>query len=182
MDNHLFSRILLLCLIFAFANTFAVAQSDHKIYSSLEMLPGDDTVSERLKVATSYQLSPQLSAGLGTGFTYYNDPLSLIPIFLDLKYKLMQNDLAPFIFLNTGYTISVLTDTGTRTDGHRGGWMLNPGLGVQFEPPNGPGWYLSIGYNTDHSHFKRREGTNRTTKTEITYKRLMAGFGLFFSL
>ncbi len=94
----------------------------------------------------------------------------------------MWNDLAPFVFLDAGYAISVLTDTNTKTDSHRGGGMLNSGLGIQFIPKNGPGWFVNIGYNTDHSHFKRQEGTNRTIKTKITYKRLIAGFGLFFNL
>ncbi|MCW9706116.1 hypothetical protein [Fodinibius salsisoli] len=182
MDRNFLSQILFLCLIFAVISISSNAQSKYKLNIGLDILPDDDTVSERLKVTNNYQFSPQLSAGLGTGFTYYDDPLSLIPIFIDLRYKLLQNDLAPFVFLDTGYTISVLTDTDTRTDSHRGGWMLNPGLGVQFSPKNGPGWYLSIGYSTDHSQFEREEGSSRTIKNEVTYKRLMAGFGLFFRL
>ncbi|SHF57306.1 hypothetical protein SAMN05443144_11065 [Fodinibius roseus] len=74
------------------------------------------------------------------------------------------------------------TDPEKRIDHHRGGWMLNPGIGLQFNPEHGPCWYLSIGYNIDHSQFDTHEGTSRTIETDITYKRLMAGVGFAFSL
>lgn len=182
MRNRFIPKILFLCLIFATLTIPAIAQSDHKITIGLDILPGDDTVSQRLKVISRYQISSKFSAGLGAGFTYYNDPLSLLPVFVDLNYELMRTSLTPFIFLNTGYNISILTDTHTRIDNHRGGWMLNPGLGLQFNSERGLGWHLSVGYNIDHSQFDTQEGTNRTIETDLTYKRLMAGFGLSFSL
>lgn len=155
-----------------------IAQSDYQLHIGLDVLPGDEVVSQRIKVISRYQVSSKFSAGLGTGFTYYNDPLSVLPVFIDLKYELMRPSLTPFIFLNTGYNISILTDTHTRIDNHRGGWMLNPGIGLEFNAEHGLGWHLSVGYNIDHSQFDVQEGTSRTIKTDVTYKRLMAGVGL----
>jgi len=182
MRNRFIAKISFFGILLIILNYSATAQSNSNIYVGLEVLPGDDTVSQRLKVIGRYQIGPQLSAGLGTGFTYYNDPLSLLPVFVDLQYKLFRTKLSPFVFLNTGYNISILTDTQTRIDNHRGGWMLNPGIGLQFTSDNGPGWHLSVGYNIDHSQFNTQEGTSRIIETDISYKRLMAGFGLSFSL
>lgn len=98
MRNRFIPKILFLCLILVTLTIPAIAQSDHKIHIGFDVLPGDNVVSQRLKVISRYQISSEFSAGLGTAFIYYNDPLSLLPVFVDLKYELMRTNLAPLYF------------------------------------------------------------------------------------
>ncbi len=170
----------LLCLLLFTLNPPANAQSGHQIQLGVDVLPGDDITSARVQVVNRFSLSPQFSVGAGAGFTYYNDPLSLIPVFVDLQYTLTRTPPALFFFLRAGYNFSTITNTDIRVDSHHGGLMLNPGIGLQMGNQSGIQWHLTVGYSVDHSQFKVQQGDSRTIETDITYKRLTAGVGLSF--
>jgi|AntRauTorcE11897_2_1112592.scaffolds.fasta_scaffold05345_4 long-subunit fatty acid transport protein len=173
-------KLILLCLFSLNFNPSAQAQSRYSKQIGLDVLHNDKNTSLRFRVAYAYQITPEFSAGVGAGFTYYNDPLSLLPVFAELNYSLTQNQLTPYLLLRAGYNFSILTETDTRVDSHRGGLMLNPGIGLKLGGNSGIGWNLSVGYNLDNSQFEVQEVNEQTIKTDITYKRLMAGFGLSF--
>lgn len=146
----------------------------------LDLLPGPETTSVGFRVATGYQFDSGLSAGIGTGFTFYHDPLSLVPVFLAGSYRLSDSDLAPFFSLKLGYNISILSDTDTYVESHRGGLMLNPAVGVQIPTKYSFGLQLSAGYRLDRSGFNREGFDGRPIETDITYRRFMAGIGFSF--
>jgi len=146
----------------------------------LDLLPGPETTSVGFHVATGYQFDSGLSAGIGTGFTFYHDPLSLVPVFLAGSYRFSEGDLSPFISLKLGYSISILSDTDTYVESHQGGLMLNPTLGVQIPTEYAFGLQLSAGYRLDRSGFNREGFDGRTIETDITYRRFMAGIGFSF--
>lgn len=158
----------------------ATAQSGYKIQPGLDVLHGDAETSLRIQVAYIYRLAPNFWAELGTSYTHYDDPLSLVPLFFGLKYPLGKGDIVPFLFIRGGYSFSILTDTDVRVDSHEGGGLFNPGLGIQLATKSGTAFYFSAGYNVDHSTFKNETGTSRTVKTDVTYKRLMVGVGFLF--
>lgn len=149
-------------------------------HAGLDLLPGPETTSVGFRVATGYRLGPKFSAGIGTGFTFYHDPLSLVPLFLTGSYRLSDGDLSPFISLKLGYSISVLSDTDTYVEGHRGGVMLNPAIGVWIPTKYTFRMKVTAGYQLDRSGFSREGWDGRIIETDITYRRFMMGIGLSF--
>lgn len=156
------------------------SKSGYMMHTGMDILPGDETTSIRFQLVNGYKFNPEFSAGLGIGFTYYDDPLSLLPLFLDLEYVFRRAGITPFIFLKSGYGFSILTDTETFVDSHRGGFMVNPGMGLKFETKHKFGWYFNAGYNLENAKFKRNIFGDRIVETEISYRRLMFGAGLSF--
>ena len=150
------------------------------LQTGIDVLPGQESTSLRYWIVNGYRFNPKFSAGVGLGFTYYGDPLSLIPIFINLNYRISETGVRPFFFLNSGYNISILTDTETEVDSHNGGFLVVPGIGLEFETTGNTALYINAGYNFDNSSYRQETFNNRTVKTDISYRRLMFGFGLSF--
>lgn len=155
-------------------------ESGYVNYTGLDILPGQNTTSVRFRMVNGYQFNPRLSVGVGIGYTSYNDPLNLIPLFLDIKYKFLKANATPFVSFKSGYSFSTWSNEDTQVDAHRGGFMINPGIGLQFETNKGFGWYFTAGYNTDHSYFEQERRNGRIIENDISYRRLLLGFGLSF--
>ncbi|MFW6157270.1 MAG: hypothetical protein ACOC4S_00370 [Balneolaceae bacterium] len=155
-------------------------QSGYINHTGLDLLPGGDRTSVRLQMINGYQFTPLIAAGIGIGFTTYNDPLGLIPLYLQGKLKLKEANTAPFLFLRSGYTFSVRADEDVDLERHRGGWMLNPGLGLQFDTAGDFGLIFTAGYNIDHSRYEQPRWGGGTVENEITWRRVQLGFGLSF--
>lgn len=134
----------------------------------------------RFRMVNGYRFSPRFSAGLGMGVVLYNDPQNLIPVFLDLKYKLFEAGTTPFLSLKGGYSFSVLSDKDLEVESHRGGLMLNPAVGIQFEINRDFGLYIASGYNLDHASYKQQQWDGSMVKTAVSYRRLQLGIGLAF--
>lgn len=148
--------------------------------TGLDLLPAQNSSSFRFWIVNGYQLNRKFSAGLGVGFTYYNDPLSMLPLFIDFKYIFPDNNLSPFLFLKSGYNISVLTDTDVNVNSHSGGLMLNPGLGLQFETAGNLAWHINAGFNLDRATYFQPGETFSSIENELNYERLSLGIGLSF--
>jgi len=148
--------------------------------TGLDLLPGNEVTSVRFQMVNGYQFSPRFSAGLGIGYTTYNDPLSLVPVFLDLRFKLLEANTTSFIFFKGGYNFSTHTDEDVIIEGHRGGYTLNPGIGIHFDTNGDNGWYINVGYNIDKFGFDHQGWGGQTVINEHTYKRVNFGLGLSF--
>lgn len=146
----------------------------------LDMLPGQSTASPRLWVVNGFQFNRKVSAGLGVGFTYYNDPLSLLPLFIDFKYQFPAESIRPFFFLKSGYNISLLTDRDAAVNSHSGGLLLNPGLGLHFETSGNIAWHISAGYNFDRATYFEPADNFRSIENNQSYDRFTLGIGLTF--
>ncbi|MEX0719865.1 MAG: hypothetical protein WD059_04295 [Balneolaceae bacterium] len=153
-------------------------------YTGLDILPGDvNSTTLRYQMVNGYQFSPVFSAGIGIGFTAYNDPLNAIPLFIDLRLKFLKANTSPFVFLKTGYNFSLSPDmeeTQFPIEDHSGGFLINPGLGIQFDNREGVGWYFNAGFNNDTFTYEQQEWNGRILETELSYKRIHFGFGLVF--
>lgn len=148
--------------------------------TGLEILPGKGPTSVRFQMVHGYQFHPIFSAGLGFGLTTYNDPLGLIPFFLEFRLKLAEANTASFIFLKTGYNISFNNDERVPVDNHTGGMMINPGIGLQFDTSSGFGLYFHAGYNIDEASFEQDGGGGQIIITDLSYKRIHFGVGFSF--
>jgi len=163
-----------------FKEWLAQRKGGYVLKSGLDGLAGESSTSFRVWVVNGYRFNRKVSAGLGVGFSYYNDPLSLLPLFIDFKYLFPADKISPFFFLKSGYNISLLTDTETAVNSHSGGLLLNPGLGLQFETDGKLSWQVSAGYNLDRATYFQPSTTFSSSEQEVTYKRLSLGIGFSF--
>lgn len=155
-------------------------KSGYVINTGFDILTGGGTTSVGFRMVNGYRFNPQLSAGLGIGLVLYNDPQNLVPIYLDFKYKLKRANSTPFVFLKTGFSFSIMSDENLEVVDHDGGFMLSPGIGIQFETSEEFGLYFTAGYNLDNSKYEQEDFNGRTVETDINYRRMMIGFGFSF--
>lgn len=147
--------------------------------SGLDLLPGGSGTAVRFQMVNGYRFSSRLSAGIGVGFIMYDDPQNLLPLFAELKFRFFEANSTPFAYLRSGYGFSVWSDENMEAESHRGGFMLNPGVGLQFDTVDRFGFYFTAGYNLDNSSFEQ-EMNGRILVEDIAYRRLLFGFGLTF--
>lgn len=201
LDEYRIQLLIILCLLFCLLPTDLKAQNDPDIRvigpqrsankhfieeptygfrTGIDVLPSIDTRSFRYWLVNGVQLNPRFFTGVGVGFTYYNDPLSLIPLFIDLNYSFKRDGLYPFIFLKSGYNFSVHTDTDYSMTSHSGGPLFNPGMGVQYDTAKNISWQVSIGYNSDQASYREEGFGIQTIETDVNYRRLMFGLAVIF--
>jgi hypothetical protein len=156
------------------------SKSGYVNYSGISLLPGENSTAVRFQVINAYRFSEKFSAGLGVGYIPYNDPLGLLPIFLEARYQFLESNISPFVFFRTGYGISVLADKDLQVDNHVGGLVLNPGIGVVFHTNGAIGWSFTAGLNIDHAAFDQQRWAGQTVRTKLVYQRLQVGVALSF--
>ena len=162
------------------ANLSYVKKEGYINHTGIDLLTGGGKPAVRVRMVNGYQFSPNFSAGLGAGFVLYDDPLNLIPLFVDLKYKFLQANTTPFVSFKGGYSFSVLPEEDGNIESHRGGVMINPSLGIQFELTTNVGLYLTSGYDIEHASFKQSGWNGRSIQTDIIYRRVQFGIGVMF--
>jgi len=155
--------------------------------TSLVLSPGERGSSARFGMVNGYQVDPNFSIGLGLGYSSYNDaPLSAIPVFVDLKYKILKANRTPFVFVKAGYNFSVneKTSGNQNNDGLNlkeqiSGTMLNTGIGLHFDVAKNLALNFTFGYLADNLSYTEMFGF-REIETKLKYRRAVIGFGLSF--
>lgn len=162
------------------ANSSYIKKEGYINHTGIDLLTGGGKPAVRVRMVNGYQFSTNLSAGVGVGFVLYDDPLNLIPLFVDLRYKFLRANSTPFVSFKGGYSFSLLTDEDANIEDHSGGMMINPAVGMQFKLNSSVGLYLNCGYSIEHASFTRMGWIGRSITTEITYRRVQFGLGLSF--
>jgi len=147
--------------------------------TGFDILRADDT-TVRFYMVNGYRFTSQFSVGVGIGITPYNDPLTLIPFFIDFNLLLLEANTSPYIFLKAGYNFSLYHDEDAQIDDHTGGLLFNPGAGILFNTSRGFGWYINAGYNIDNSYYEFQAWGPQTVENKLSFRRLSVGLGLSF--
>lgn len=148
--------------------------------SGVEIMNSDNGSSPRFYMVNGHQFNSRFGAGFGIGVTPYNDPLTLIPFFVDMNFRFLAANSSPYVFLKAGYNFSVHHDKDVQIDDHSGGLLFNPGLGLQFNLRSGLGWFLNVGYNIDNSSYEFQTWGPQTVETDLSFRRVNFGLGLAF--
>lgn len=151
------------------------------LQSGLDILPSPGSGSDmtaRVYFVNGHRFTPQTSVGVGIGFTPYNDPLSLIPVFFDFNYRFSEGGVSPVLFLRAGYNFAVKHDDSLLMDDFIGGLLLNPGLGLELPLSSKFDLYLNAGYNIDNSSYEFQSWGNRTIINDLSFRRLSLGVGI----
>ncbi len=148
--------------------------------TGFEVLRAKENSTIRLYTVNGVQLTSRFAAGVGIGLTPYDDPLTLLPFFLDLNYRLHKSNVSPYLFLKAGYNFSIYHDDEAELDRHSGGLIFNPGAGVQVNLGSGFGWYINAGYNIDNSYYEFDTWGSETVENDLSFRRINFGLGLSF--
>ena len=147
--------------------------------SGIDVLAGNSN-STRFSMINGYQFSPRFAAGIGVSFVHYDDPISLLPVYLDFNVRLLKQNNSSYLFLKTGYSFSMHTNDEMEINNHSGGFTFNPGMGVQLDLANKVGLYINMGYNVDNIEYEYDWWGNQTVNEDFTFRRINIGFGLVF--
>lgn len=95
----------------------------------------------KLNIINGYQFNPHFSVGFGTGLRYFHEVAALyIPLFLDLRANILNENVSPYVAIRTGYSMRVTNSIG-------GGFMLNPTVGVTFKTSSKSSMNIGFGYD-----------------------------------
>ena len=90
------------------------------------------------QVTGFYNISKQLSVGIGTGLSLYEK--ALIPVFADARFLLIKpGKFTPFLECSAGYSFAPDRNAN-------GGFYMNPSVGVQYAMRNHRKLFFSLGY------------------------------------
>jgi len=146
---------------------------------------------------SSWKFENGFSTGLGVGVEFFNE--TYLPVVADFRYFIRKAGAMPFVSLQGGYSIPlggtsqqiyynspVIWDasiyrlvppmTTTQDISARGGWLLNPAIGIQT-PLNEN---LALTFSAGYRMMRHRYGRNDTYKLDVDYNRLSLKVGLLF--
>lgn len=155
-------------------------ESGYVNQTGLAVLPGRGTTTLRFEIVHGYRIGPHVTAGLGLGYSNYRDPVSLVSAFANLRYNLLKGGVTPYAYLRAGYGFSIWADESESAEEHRGGPVLNPGLGVQYNTRGRHAWYLSMGYSHERAAYEWEDWDERLVEERVLFRRVQIGFGLIF--
>lgn len=148
--------------------------------TGVDLLAGSGTTTPHFYTVNGYRFHPQFAIGFGVGLTPYNDPLTLLPVFLDVQISLLKRTVTPFLSLQAGHNFTLDSDDHQNVEDHSGGRTFTPGAGIQFNTSSGPSWYLMVGYTTDRASYSQRGWGGQDIENELTFRRTSFGLGLTF--
>lgn len=132
-------------------------------------------------IKVGYALDAHWSAGIYSGIeSYYNENGEvLIPVMSEIIYYLKKSDLSPYINVGFGYGFGVQSSANEHLVDHKGGWAINPNIGVRL-----PSWYgmhliVGVGAKWQENSFDIING-NEISHLDIMYKRLTMNVSFVF--
>lgn len=117
-----------------------------------------------VNVINGYNITDCFFVGMGTGFEFSNvlyehsevgnkfkyKRQSVIPLYVNFRYKANTRQAKPFLSLDAGWSFNVNKDSHTRAIY---GLLISPRFGVEIQLRNGTGLYGSLGPRFQHSHY-----------------------------
>ena len=137
----------------------------------------------------SYHLDPKFAVGIGVGADFYEE--TYIPIVADIRYYLRTSKFTPFAYLQIGhsiaaegtisqpvydYTYSIWPRPNIDDVEPKGGFLINPGIGVKNMFSEHFGIIFSVGYRYQKLSYE----VNPLNKVNTEYNRLNIKFGIIF--
>jgi hypothetical protein len=120
-------------------------------------------------------------AGLTAGIDDY-EQLSMLPVGMRFNWNpFITHLISPYLSLNAGYGCDWL-QPATETQWYKGGFMINPSMGLRIKTTTVPFLSLNIGYKTQHATVYGSDRLKQffITKDKYTFNRLSLGVGVSF--
>ena len=128
-----------------------------------------------------YHFSPHLGVGLGLGIDRY-DPIYVLPVYVSVRGTLTKWKVTPYYFANAGrsHGWGSNSDELFRDLSARGGWMLQAGVGYQFNFRQSA-LLINVGMKSQQTEMNYRQpwwGADSEVEEKRTYRRVSLGIGL----
>ncbi len=143
---------------------------------------------------SSWKFACGFTAGVGVGVEFFNE--TYLPVVADFRYYIREHGPLPFVALQAGYSIplggsysqqnyyygynEVLIGPGYYTVNQdmsaRGGFLINPSIGIQAQLNENLALVFSAGYR----YMRHNYGKDENYKLEVEYNRLSLKVGLLF--
>jgi hypothetical protein len=140
----------------------------------------DSKTSLTLQTFNGLQLSRRFAAGVTLGMDWYKTAL-INPVAAGIRYDLFGKSNARFFALaDAGYGFSWFHED---SDGYKtkGGWMVNPGVGLKIGQVNSAAFTLSFSYKRQEVSADKPLLWNQTERYEKrVYNRIGARLGISF--
>ena len=122
-----------------------------------------------------YNISQRFSAGVGTGFSYYE--MTLIPAFAGAKFAITQpHRFTPFVECAGGYAFAPNKNAN-------GGTYFNPSIGLQYALSDKMKLQLSLGYELQKAE-RLKESVNEYFTVgfaeKLSYQSVSVKIGILF--
>ena len=142
-----------------------------------------DQVSGNFTIHTinGYMVKEYLGAGVGIGLDFY-DQATVLPFYLSVRASIPpRKNIRPYYFVNGGYSHAWenANENFDNIDKVRGGWMLHPGLGLEFKLEK-TSLLLTAGYKVQKLTTWFGPNFGVETKEERTIRKLVISTGLRF--
>jgi hypothetical protein len=149
----------------------------------------DNTIENKYSITAQtfngIRLTPRLATGLTVGMDWYKTAL-ITPIAAGARFDLTKTRLARrrparlYASLDAGYGTTWLHEDadGFRT---KGGWMVNPGIGLKYGSPAGAVFTLSLSYKRQEASVSKPLWWQQISRQEERiYNRLALRMGMAF--
>jgi len=140
----------------------------------------DSRTSLTLQTFNGIQVSRKLGAGIILGADWYKSAL-INPVAAGIRYDLSGRPNARFfVIADAGYGFTWLHQD---SDGYKtkGGWMINPGIGLRIGNVNTSSFTLSLTYKRQEVFAEKPLLWNQTERREErVYNRIAARIGISF--
>jgi hypothetical protein len=143
---------------------------------------------------SSWKFSCGFTAGVGVGVEFFNE--TYLPVVADFRYYIRDHGPLPFVALQAGYSIPlgghytqqnyyygysdympITYNPPTSQDmSARGGFLINPSVGIQAQLNENLALVFSAGYR----YMRHNYGKDENYKLEVEYNRLSLKVGLLF--
>ena len=104
----------------------------------------------KFNLVNGYRLNKTMFAGVGTGLRYFTTKtgdFSLIPLFLDFRWKPLDKPLSPYVAFSAGYA----WDASHGFDD--AGFLFNPQIGLQINKSSDMMFHIGFGYEIQQMEF-----------------------------
>ena len=132
---------------------------------------------------------PKYNVDLGfvIGYDHYQ-PIKILPFAFAIKHTFSSSMKAsPYLMLNTGYGFGLKDKSEIHTT-YKGGFMLNPSMGLMFNKNGKVGYHLAVGYKTQKATVTQYPDnpsdfiwyTPSVTTANYKLKKVMLSLGISF--
>ncbi len=96
-----------------------------------------------------YQFNPHFALGGGLGLDLYQR--AYLPIFIDIRGKILNRSISLYYALNAGYTVGISKDEQFVIRTYKGGFMFHPSIGLHFSTQKKFSFLIDVGYRQQYA-------------------------------
>jgi len=133
-----------------------------------------------LLMVNGWRNSTGLFTGVGMGIEFLTS--NYMPVFLDLRYDLLGNDVVPYVMAKGGYSLPLASD---RSDynieyEYSGGPLVGVGVGLKIKSRNHFAWDIGLLYRYQQtSYLERYDWNNQEHQYTDIYNRVELRLGFY---